>query len=96
MKEVLIMKDNKYYEDFKQDIIDKTKKVDDYILKADRLKRFHERIKNKKGMWKLIDKLVCWENKQYHKMGMKIILDKTNLSSIEMDELQNLLNEDKA
>lgn len=90
------MKNNKYYEDFNKDVIDKTKKIDEYSNKADKLRKVHERIKNKKGMWKLIDKLVCWKNKQYYKMGMKIGLEKINSCLLEMNELQELLDKDKA
>jgi len=82
------MKDEQHT-DLKQDTIDKLKKADMYIAHAERLKRAHERIKYKKGVYKLLDKLICWGNIQYYKRGMAMLSVKSNDSSIEIDKISN-------
>jgi hypothetical protein len=86
------MKDNLYYENLQKHINDRIVKADGYVIKANRLKKYHDSIKDKKGIYKMIDKLVCWEIRNYRKMAIDIHVNDFKQCIDEIDELQKILD----
>lgn len=90
------MNNNEYYESFKKTIGRETNKVDLYIMKADKYRKLHEQIKDKTGMFKLLDKQICRMNRRYYQLGMKLAMERFNECIEEIDYLQKTLHKDEA
>jgi hypothetical protein len=86
------MKDNLYYENLQKSINDRIVKANSYVIKSNTLKKYHESIKDKKVIYKMIDKLVCWEIRNYRKMAIDIHVKDFKQCIDEIDELQKILD----
>jgi hypothetical protein len=87
------MKNNQYYEDLEKEIIEQVKKADGFVKSADQLTIYHEHIKGRKGIFKIVDKLICWEIRNYWKMANRIYTKHLKTCIDELDCLRDFLNE---
>jgi len=90
------MRNNEYYESFKKTIGGEINKVDQYILKADKYRKLHEQVKDKKGMFKLLDIHICRMNQRYYRLGMDLAIAKFKESVEEMTYLETVIDKDRA
>jgi hypothetical protein len=87
------MKNNKYYVKLQKDVIKRKKKADIYIYtrRAKGFKEFHERIRDKKGMFKILDNLVCRANELYYRRAKDIYVLDFMKCIDEIEYLSNIL-----
>jgi hypothetical protein len=90
-REVMEMKDNQYYENLVDEIKNEIKKADGFVQEAEKLRAIRKRIKNRKGIFRIVDKMIFWEIVRYYKMANRIYIKYFNGCIEEMNYLENLL-----